>query len=78
MNWIYAAGTLIIAHLTGLPTSTNGQNQGKSFSFSLSADIIQCIFYCKNLFTITGKLSRKTLAKRSLDRRLEKNFQQND
>ena len=30
MNWIYAVRTLIIAHLTGLPTSTNGQNQGKS------------------------------------------------
>ena len=30
MNWIYAVGTLIIAHLAGLPTFINGQNQGES------------------------------------------------
>ena len=30
MNLIYAVGTLIIAHLAGLPTFANGQNQGKS------------------------------------------------
>ena len=35
MNWIYAVGTLIITHLAGLPTFTNGQNQGKSLRFGL-------------------------------------------
>ena len=67
MNWIYAVGTLIIAHLTGLPTFTNGQNQGKPIRMICLLILFSVFFSCNNLFTITGKLTRKKLAKRSLE-----------